>query len=355
MSRYPLVSVVMPVYNAEKYLPEAIESILSQSFADFEFIIINDGSTDGTPAILDFCRSRDGRIRLYHQNNQGVVAALNLGCRIASGKYIARMDADDISLNSRLEKQVSYLERHTDVGVLGTWIEYIDWMGRNVGYWYTPITAGGIRWALLFGNCVAHPSVLMRKALIEECGFYRREALHVEDYDLWLRVAKGTKIRNLPEILVRRRHLETGICSMYAQMQEENAIKIMAKAVRELSLCNVPQHILRQLRCKNYVSSTANTKEILLAARSLKRLYKKYIGVFPLSEMEVKEVRGDLGRRLYFLSSQVVKWNAPVGTLLFIDALLNERQLLQKTTLVAFAKKLAQAFGILNMCDVSPK
>jgi len=359
MSRYPLVSVVMPVYNAEKYLPEAIESILNQSFADFEFIIVNDGSTDGTTAILDFYRSRDRRIAVYHQNNQGVVAALNLGCRIASGKYIARMDADDISLPPRFEKQVSYLENHTDVGVLGTWIEYIDSTGRNVGYWYTPTTAGGVRFALLFGNCVAHPSVIMKKTLIENCGCYKKEALHVEDYELWLRVVKRAKITNLPEVLVRRRLLKSGICSVYGQMQEENAMNIMVKAINELLSYQVPGHVLRQLRPRNYGSMTASAKEVLLAAWYLKRLYKAYICAFPPDELELQEIREEVGKRFYFLSSYIVKRNAAVGAILFVEALLYDRKLVRRSTVVGFVKEMVRGFRFLRaqvkVCDVGRK
>ena len=140
----PKISVVMPAYNAAEYLDEAIRSILNQTFRDFEFIIINDGSTDDSISILDKQQKLDSRIRVYHQENQGMIAALNRGCRLARGKYIARMDADDISLPGRLEKQLKYMERHPQIGILGTWIYSIDKNGfekSSLASFYKPKNA----------------------------------------------------------------------------------------------------------------------------------------------------------------------------------------------------------------------
>src|SRR3989442_874819 len=123
MARGARISVVMPVYNAERYVTEAIDSILQQTFEDFEFIIVDDGSTDRTPSILHSFASKDGRIRLYQQGNAGLVASLNCCFRLATAPYIARMDADDISLPERLRAQFEYLGNHRDVGILGTWIQ----------------------------------------------------------------------------------------------------------------------------------------------------------------------------------------------------------------------------------------
>src|SRR6266550_5112154 len=111
MTSTPKISVVMPAYNAGAYIDEAISSILKQTFHDFEFIIINDGSSDDTASILKRYEESDGRIRVFHQENQGMIAALNCGCRLARGEYIARMDADDVSYAHRLEKQLEYIER----------------------------------------------------------------------------------------------------------------------------------------------------------------------------------------------------------------------------------------------------
>src|SRR5687768_15279009 len=122
MTCAPAVSVVMPAYNAGAYLRDAVNSILEQTFRNFEFIIINDGSSDETASILQEFERVDSRMRVFHQENQGMIAALNRGCRAARGEYIARMDADDVSHVDRLERQLDYMIRRPHIGILGTWI-----------------------------------------------------------------------------------------------------------------------------------------------------------------------------------------------------------------------------------------
>ena len=201
----PPVSVVMPVYNSAHVVADAVESILHQTFGDFEFIIVDDGSTDSTEEILREYAALDGRIKLYNQENCGLIASLNRYCRVANGKYIARMDADDISLPARLEKQFRYLEAHSEVGVLGTWIQDVDSNRTPIIEWPVPADPVVVRWFLFFGNCIAHPSVMMRRELLDRLGYYRPSAIHVEDYDLWIRAAEVTGLANLPEVLVQYR------------------------------------------------------------------------------------------------------------------------------------------------------
>src|SRR5258708_3751905 len=134
----PAVSVVMPAYNSEPHIAEAIESILAQTFTDFEFIIINDGSTDGTRSILHAFAAGDSRISIYEHANSGLVVSLNRGCQMARGKYIARMDADDVSLPTRLAKQFNYLERNSEVGIIGTWIQDMGPDGKLGPVWPLP-------------------------------------------------------------------------------------------------------------------------------------------------------------------------------------------------------------------------
>ena len=176
----PKISVIMPAYNAERYIREAIDSILRQTWSDFELIIIDDGSTDSTAAII--AGYTDNRIRFCpNAQNMGVAATLNRGLELACGAYIARMDADDISLPERFAKQAAYLDAHPDVTVCGTAIE------------------------LFFPCGIAHPSVMMRRAAILELGGYDPAFNGMEDYELWCRVAEKGKIAVLPEILLRYR------------------------------------------------------------------------------------------------------------------------------------------------------
>ena len=201
----PMVSVVMSVFNGEPFLSQAIESILTQTFSDFDFIIIDDGSTDNTRAILDKYRRLDSRIRLNHQENLGLVEALNRGCALSSSKYIARMDADDISLPGRLLAQVSCMESHPGIAVLGAGVEMIDLHSNSSGVISVmPTDSNQIKAALTRDNVLWHPTVMMRSVAFNKVGGYRR-VTDAEDYDLWLRIVEHSRIANLPEVLVKYR------------------------------------------------------------------------------------------------------------------------------------------------------
>lgn len=202
MSQAPRVSVILPVLNGEAYLADAIRSVLDQTFRDFELIIVDDGSTDGTASILDRFQREDGRIQLSRLPHAGLVAALNRGVTLAVGEYLARMDADDISMPERFEAQVNYLDGHQDVGICGTWIETFG-SGRGEITQY-PCDDGTIRSRLLFESALAHPSVMLRRSVLERYGLgYDVNALHAEDYDLWVRAARHTCFANIPAALLR--------------------------------------------------------------------------------------------------------------------------------------------------------
>lgn len=193
----------MPVYNAGKYLKDAIESILNQSFSEFELLIINDGSVDGSHDIIrSFNDSRIVYIR--HEVNQGLVAALNTGLEAATGKYIARMDQDDIALAHRLEKQIAYMEKDPSCILLGTQVQVLGETKTSAMYGDND----QLRTALLFGTSFAHPTVMMRSSSLRENNIrYEEEFKHAEDYRLWTRLTSYGKIANLKDIcLYYRRH-----------------------------------------------------------------------------------------------------------------------------------------------------
>ena len=200
----PVVSVVLPVYNGERFLRDAMDSILHQTFADFEFIIIDDGSTDGTGSII---RSfKDPRIHvLRHEHNQGIVDSLNHGIQKATGKYICRMDADDVSLPTRLERQMEFLEKNSDVAVLGTNTIVINGESTEIRRESYPQSHKEIMKRIFIGNPFAHGTTVMRLEVLKESGTYDGRFLHNEDYDLWLRIASRHSLANLDEALVKRR------------------------------------------------------------------------------------------------------------------------------------------------------
>lgn len=203
----PRVSVIMPVFNTAEYLGEAIQSILDQSYADFEFIIINDGSTDHSEKIIN--SFNDPRIiALKNERNQGLVFTLNRGVNLARGEWIARMDGDDISLPIRFEEQMQYLHDHPYVDVLATTVQLIDEQGRDAGIWaddHANILPQQILDYLPVNNCIAHPSVMVRTEVLKKFKYLEEQA-QAEDYDLWLRIAaRGYVIHKLAETLLKHR------------------------------------------------------------------------------------------------------------------------------------------------------
>ncbi len=227
------VSVIMPAYNVEKYVSEAIESILNQTFTDFELIIINDGSTDNTASIIDEYAKKDKRIRfINHSKNKGLIAVLNEGLDLCNGQYIARMDSDDISLPERFAKQVAYLDTHPECGVLGTWFHVFG----NKDYINNTHPKKLDILKILQGCFVAHPTVMMRKSVIDKYGFrYDADYKHAEDYELWSRMIFVTEIHNLQEVLLQYRWTDTNISVVHSQTQQNVAKQVKQNILDKLT------------------------------------------------------------------------------------------------------------------------
>lgn len=193
----------MPVWNGDRYLVEAIESLLSQSLRDFELVIVDDGSEDRTREIVADYAQSDGRVRPVHAAHRGLVAALNNGCQVARGKYIARLDYDDIALPERLEKQAAYLEAHPRVAMVGAAFRYITAAGeRTIASVWPPTDDASIRQRLNEANCFCHSSIMMRKDVVARVGWYRQAFTDAEDYDLWMRLADHHELASIPAQLV---------------------------------------------------------------------------------------------------------------------------------------------------------
>lgn len=290
----PSVSVVMPVYNAEKYLREAIDSILAQTYKDFEFIIINDGSTDCTKEIIQ-SYSDPRIIYLENERNSGICVTLNKGLDAARGRYIARMDADDISLPERLATQVEYMDKHTQIGVCGSDIivfgEGIEESLFKQIHHSDECAAG-----LLFNPCLAHPSVIINNQILKYRNLcYEDSYRGLEDFKLWWEIAKTSKIGNINKPLIRYRHhngqetrnikaTTTLVSNAFRELRYESfGVKLSEKAkevINEYSYGNYEYFGIEEFEVfLNILSQVCKSQEmpILTSRKALKKTCGKAI------------------------------------------------------------------------------
>jgi hypothetical protein len=227
----------MSVYNNAPHLAQAIESILAQSFGDFEFLIVNDGSTDGSGAMIDAYAAKDARIRAIHQDNRGLIASLNRILHEARAPLVARMDGDDIALPARFERQIAFLADHPDHGVVGTWVDCIDEDGSPRPYRcpVQPTSHDELLKQLETGPSLCHPSVMMRRDVVLAAGGYHRAYVHCEDYDLWLRLSERTRLTSIPERLLLYRHSYSQVSSRHILSQTTGAAIAWAAHVERAS------------------------------------------------------------------------------------------------------------------------
>lgn len=266
----PRISVIMPVYNAEKYLREAIDSILVQSYTDFELIVINDCSTDGTEKIV--LSYQDPRIvYVKNEKNLGVAETLNRGLHVARGEYIARMDADDRSVSHRFEKQVDYLDKNPHAVLCGSRVIVFTDTGEHRPANY-PTEDGQIRTMLLFSCPLAHPSVMIRKSVIDEHGLQYEVAFEkVEDYRLWTRLAEYGQLCNLPEPLLYYRKHPGQVCAKSSQVQYEGKLRLSAALLPKVGILDADEQKLVVDAFDNRIQSK---ERFVLFADVAKRIYK---------------------------------------------------------------------------------
>lgn len=226
----PIVSVVMPVRNGATFLKPAISSILMQTFNCFELIIIDDGSTDKSAAIAH--AADDQRVHVYHQLATGISAALNKGIAVANGEFIARMDADDVAFPERLARQVCVLRAHPRVSAVGSGFVVIDPQGRRLHEVSPPTEPDDIRRQLLTSNCMAHPTMMIRRDAILGVGGYRSGFPLCEDYDLWLRLSEISDLYNISEPLLAYRRHDRQISSRNLEQRIISEIAVLRCAAR---------------------------------------------------------------------------------------------------------------------------
>ena len=226
----PKVTVLMSVYNGERFLDESVESILNQSFTDFEFLIINDGSTDSSQSILDNYVKQDPRIKLINQDNIGLSESLQKGISNSRGELIARQDAGDLSAYERLEKQVNAFEFNNELGLIGSYAAVVTSENKEVGLIEYPTDNLKIQEKLIDYNCFCHGSVMFKKNCLKDTGSIRPEFKYSQDYDLWLRIAEKYDVTNLAQPLYKLRFLASSLtfANRYEQYKYSQFAKNLA-------------------------------------------------------------------------------------------------------------------------------
>jgi glycosyltransferase involved in cell wall biosynthesis len=308
--KIPRVSVLMSVYNSERYLRDAIDSILAQTFTNFEFIILDDGSTDSTWAMLEDYSQGDHRvIARRFDETRGLTDRLNMAIQMAHGEYVARMDADDVSLPQRLERQVDYLERNIEVGLVGTQMNIIDDRGAFRRIYEVPYSHSQIVWALMFGRSFAHPSVMIRKALLHEVGGYNLSFRVAQDHELWVRLLWLTRFANLPDVLMSYRSHPLAASRQKSNTQRNNVLLARQRLMSDVLDREMPIAVIRwiqQSQMQNSHLSKEKAETVLLLILELfdalkdKKLF--------ITE-ELSEVRADLIENITLVSRFLIKPN----------------------------------------------
>ena len=307
----------MPVYNGKRFLPEALRSIQRQSFRDFEFVVVDDGSTDESAAILEAAAGADSRIRVLRQENAGHVRALNAGLQLVRGRYVARMDADDIAHERRLAEQVRYLDDHHDTVVVGSAATLIDSGGVEGCAVRFPTEHGMIRWTMCFMSPIIHPTAMLRADRVREAGGYDTSMRHAEDYDLWLRLSRVGRLANIDSPLLWLRKHDANVSTQRPSEERRYALGVARRAIEELlGTAVAPEEVDRV-----WTIPPRDAREAGQVAGLVARLY----GAAARSEVftgdERAAIRRDAARRLYALSRPHVRSGSLWSTLLRAYAL----------------------------------
>ncbi len=313
MSPGPAVSVVMPAYDAARWIRPAVESVLAQTFRDLELVVVDDGSRDETASIL--AGYADARLRVVrNERNLGHTGALARGMELARGRLLARMDADDVCHPERLRRQVDFLAAHPAVGVLGTWVRVIDGAGAVTGGVEFPTSPGLVRWWLCFLDPVVHPSGVMRGEVYRAAGGYRTEMRHAEDYDLWCRASRIAQVANLGEALLDLRKHGDNVSTRQVDAQADHSRRVQEGYVGEiLADAGLPGILPTSWGSPR---SAAEALEEVRLLGTLERVLRAAPGA---TAEDARAIRRDAGRRAYLAlrpwAGHPATWPAMVSAL----------------------------------------
>ena len=290
----------MPVYNGGRFLEEAIESIRSQTLQDFTFFIVEDGSVDDSPAIIQKYAELDSRIHYFkNESNLGLITTLNRYFNLASTRYIARMDADDVALPTRLEKQIEFLESNPRIGILGTCVEHTDSELKVISEdgWF-PKDHYLILWKMLYTSGFSHPTVVMRKEVFMALNGYAGSALHVEDYDFFVRAKERTMFGNLQERLLKYRCNENSVSSRHAKTQETNQVLLFRQNIESI-LPDIDKDLLLTFMRRHTVKDINDFWKIF---RLLDNIYNAFMAKYLIPTATREQIRFDKNRMLSILA-----------------------------------------------------
>lgn len=312
----PKLSVVLSVYNGEQFLAQTLDSILGQSFNDFELIAIDDGSSDRTFEILSAYHKTDHRLVLVKNNgNIGIPKSRNHGCNLARGEYIAVSDADDISVQNRFERQVQFLEQYSDIMLVGSSAELINDAGDQIGRVNLPTSPGYLGWLLILRNPFVHSSIMMRRAAGAAVGFYSENTPVALDYDLVTRVSMVFKVANLPEALIQYRVSNASITSTSKPLQDQIATEVMQRLASHYLQRHVSLREITALRKLIWEEPHFETDEMGVAAHVLKRLFNAYIAVKAPSVDDTRAIARYTAARLFTVSRRL--WPTSVANAVY--------------------------------------
>lgn len=332
----PRVSVILPIYNGMPFIANAVDSILAQAYQDFELILIDDCSNDGTMEILN--KFTDSRIQLVkNTSNLGLVGSLNKGLKIASGEYIARMDHDDIAMPSRFDRQVKFLDQNSEVSILGTGYRLVDASGR-LGLVYTPPESHDeLEWALSFMCPLAHPTVMMRRSVVELAGGYLESASYAEDYDLWERLSYHSRFANIADSLLLLRKHSANMSKVWSNNGAVVSAAVVKKRIDYLLGGNLSDGTSKCLYSQGAIS-THNSVE---AVEAIVKLYRIYSAKSPLIK---KKISRDAAIRCAVIG---IRANSVPDKMRCILSALKLYPFFINTLLIKFVKRLL-GFGSLN-------
>jgi glycosyltransferase involved in cell wall biosynthesis len=307
----PRISVVMAVYNGDRFLKKAIESILNQSMQDFEFLIINDNSADQSEQIIE--SYTDKRIRVFkNSQNVGAAEARNIGLRNSKGFYVALMDCDDIAHPDRLKTQMDFLDSHPDIFLVSTACEIIDEADSKISTFFPILEPAIFQWKMLIDNQIYHSSVMYRNDIAKELGGYDKSKVPSEDYDLWCKIMFRYPIAQIGDVLTYYRVNSQGLTSKYPRHMEEMAIQIIQENIWKLTRKDVPGILISALRDYSEKYGAHNSEMFQLYFLLLSAYHKRWKFSARDSKLLFQEVMNEI---LSYIDNGASKWHAVLTSL----------------------------------------